>query len=312
MDSEENKVSIVLPTFNGEKYLRQSLESCLQQTHRNIELLIVDDCSTDRTQNIISSYDDKRLISIRHDRNRGLPHSLNSGFAAATGNYLTWTSDDNYYVPTAIEHMLGFLKKKKASFVYADYCYFTDDKNLPPCFTTLREPPLLKEHNGVGPCFLYTREVMNEVGTYDETAVLVEDYDYWLRVMTKFGLLHLNESLYCYRCHNKSLTSIYSRPLDMHILGTLARLKNNYMDLGQARQSLLDYIIERNGSLQCDMKSFRWHLINPKAYRKLLTSRFYSTGVRYRINKILKLFTEKTIAMQIARKQISAVLNKYA
>src|SRR3990170_3452478 len=106
------KVSIVLPTYNGEKYIRQSIDSCLNQTHENIELIIVDDCSIDNTPEIIKSYKDSRVKSLRHDQNKFLPHALNTGFSNATGEYLTWTSDDNYYAKEAIEKMVSFLKNR--------------------------------------------------------------------------------------------------------------------------------------------------------------------------------------------------------
>lgn len=311
MLAEEEKVSIVLPTFNGERYLRQSLESCLKQTYRNIEVLIVDDGSTDATPQIIHSYGDNRIISIRQDQNRGLPHSLNSGFAAATGRFLTWTSDDNYYETGAIENILNFLKSKKASFVYGDFYLLTDNAAVPPRLIQLEDPPVLEIRNSIGPFFLYTREVMDAVGRYDEEAPLVEDYDYWLRVLKKYKLFHLNQAFYYYRDHDKSLTSIYARFLEMHILKTLLHLKNNYADIHQASRSLLDYIAERNWLFQFQMKAFRWHLVNPRMYKKLLVSQFCNTKVRYETNKLLKAFAEKSITMPIACRQLSAIMKQY-
>ena len=106
------KVSIVLPTYNGAKYIRQCINSCLNQTYNNIELIIVDDGSKDETPDIIKSYKDERIKYIMHARNLGLPYALNTGFRNAVGEYLTWTSDDNYYTKKAIETMLSFIKDK--------------------------------------------------------------------------------------------------------------------------------------------------------------------------------------------------------
>lgn len=102
MAENSPKVSIVLPTYNGARYLRQSIDSCLGQTYRNLELIVVDDASTDTTPEIIRSYQDPRIRVIRHEKSKMLPESLNTGFRAVSGDYLTWTSDDNYYVPEAI------------------------------------------------------------------------------------------------------------------------------------------------------------------------------------------------------------------
>ena len=109
------KVSIVLPVYNGEKYLRESLDSILTQTFSDWELIIVNDCSTDGTQNIIEEYvsKDSRIRTIKNSINQKLPESLNIGFRISTGEYLTWTSDDNMYRPEALEVMTNYLDREK-------------------------------------------------------------------------------------------------------------------------------------------------------------------------------------------------------
>ena len=94
--TKNNKVSIILPTYNGKKYIRDSIESIINQTYTNWELIIVNDCSTDDTQKIIEEYQqkDKRIIVINNEKNLKLPASLNRGFEEASGEYYTWTSDD--------------------------------------------------------------------------------------------------------------------------------------------------------------------------------------------------------------------------
>ncbi|HXL56803.1 MAG TPA: glycosyltransferase family 2 protein, partial [Chitinophagaceae bacterium] len=98
-------ISIVLPTYNGSKYIRTSIESCLNQTFTDFELIIVNDCSTDNTASIIEEYaaKDSRIIIIHNAFNKKLPLSLNTGFDIAKGKYHTWTSDDNYFAPNALE-----------------------------------------------------------------------------------------------------------------------------------------------------------------------------------------------------------------
>jgi len=215
-----SKVSIVLPTYNGSRYLRQAIESCLKQSYRNIELIIVDDGSTDETPEIIRSYTDPRITSIRHEKNKGLPRALNTGFSATTGEYLTWTSDDNEYMLTAIEEMVIFLKKNPdADFVYADYWAHyleTGEKEL------RRLPDHLALHigNEVGPCFLYTRRVYEMTGNYNPKYELVEDYDYWIRISKKFQMVHYPHPLHIYGEHRRSLkmTRFYSITLFDNLL----------------------------------------------------------------------------------------------
>lgn len=202
-------VSIVLPTYNGSRYLDQAIQSILNQTYQNWELIIVDDGSTDETPSIISRYTmlDPRVRSIRHPTNRRLPAALNTGFAHAKGKYLTWTSDDNYYRPNAIATMVVFLENHpEVDIVYADWTIIDENGNVIG-YRKVGHFTELVHRNCIGPCFLYRREVQEKVGNYSEQFFLAEDYDFWLRAAThsfQFCPLHVN--LYCYRIHNKSLS----------------------------------------------------------------------------------------------------------
>lgn len=105
------RVSIVLPTYNGERYIRASIESILNQTYKDWELIIVNDASIDSTIDIVNEYvqRDSRIRVITNSTNKKLPESLNIGFESTSGEYLTWTSDDNMYKPKAIEFMVNHL-----------------------------------------------------------------------------------------------------------------------------------------------------------------------------------------------------------
>ena len=205
------KVSIVLPTYNGVKYLRQSIASCLNQTHNNLELIIVDDGSHEDIRAVADECADPRLVFIRHERNRGLSEALNTGFKRSTGEYLSWTSDDNFYDEGAIETMLRFLQTyPQIDFVYADY-YVIDERNPEQKWVIRRNQPpdWLKTDNGIGACYLYKRKVYEVIGDFDPSAFLAEDYDYWVRVWRRFRMQRLFIPLYYYRYHVDSLTGQY-------------------------------------------------------------------------------------------------------
>lgn len=206
-------VSIVLPTFNGEQYLTESVRSCLDQTYRNIELIIVDDCSSDRTPQIVDNLDDPRVVVLHNEVNEGLPASLNKGFRHSRGSYLTWTSDDNWYCADAIETMQSALRTNPAvGIVYSDY-WIVDSEGKVTGSRRVAEPDdiLSRPSNEIGACFLYRRDVYEKVGEYSSKWKLVEDYDYWIRIAKKFSLTVLHVPLYHYRYHPGSLTSQYSQ-----------------------------------------------------------------------------------------------------
>ena len=95
-----NLISIVLPVYNGEQYIDKAVESIIGQTYKNWELILVNDCSTDHTLEILEEYagKDVRIRIINNTHNLKLPASLNVGFENAKGRYLTWTSDDRQCV----------------------------------------------------------------------------------------------------------------------------------------------------------------------------------------------------------------------
>ena len=128
-------------------------------------------------------------VSSGIEKNRGISAALNTGFALPTGDYLTWTSDDNYYVPDAIERMTRFLQNYPSiDFVYAS-SYIVDDLGLRrTCGQAAAAAAGFEAAEFVGACFLYTRRVYRDVGDYNSDAFLVEDYDYWVRVSKRFKM----------------------------------------------------------------------------------------------------------------------------
>ena len=218
----ELKVSIVLPTYNGTKYLAQSLESCFTQTHHTIEVVVVDDGSGPEVAEIVGRFSGPRLKYVRHEVNRGLPAALNTGFAEASGTLLTWTSDDNVYTPGAIEQMTRFLcTYPDVDFVYSD-AYEIDAEGKVVGMLWVPPPEWLRVKNRVGGSIMYRRGVYQAIGDYDSGAVLAEDYDYWLRVAQKFTMQRLFRALYYYRYHPRSLTARCAR---QHVTGQAERVR---------------------------------------------------------------------------------------
>lgn len=202
-------ISIVLPSYNGVKYIRQSINSILLQSYESWELILVDDCSTDITWQIMQEYEEKNPDKIRvihHEVNRKLPAALNTGFLVARGEYLSWTSDDNCYKPGAFETMASYLDENpNVGLVYCDYSTINDQGELNRVSVLPSEAIMFKSM--IGPCFLYRREVYKSVGVYSEKYFLAEDYEFFLRVAEKYIINPLHKDLYFYRLHDASLTS---------------------------------------------------------------------------------------------------------
>ncbi len=203
-------ISIVLPVYNGERFLAESIESILSQTWRDWELIIMDDCSTDSTAAIAQAFceSDPRVFYYRNETNLRLPENLNRGFEHARGSFLTWTSDDNVYLPQALEKMHDRLVETGRDFVFASCRVMDEDgKDYEYIMVNGSSPKRLVGRNTVGACFLYTRRAYEVTGKYDPDLRLVEDFDYWQRMAAVFPPEPMEEILYRYRMHGSSLTS---------------------------------------------------------------------------------------------------------
>ena len=235
------KVSIVLPVYNGEKYIRESIESIINQSFKDWELIIVNDCSTDSTKEIIEGYKlyEKRIKVIHNSSNKKLPASLNIGFINAKGEYLTWTSDDNIFLPNAISTLVEILEQDESVGMVCANMYLIDDSGV-----IIGEKRVgindLCISNCIGACFLYRSDVRERIGEYDTSLFLVEDYDYWIRIEKEYGsILYCDIFLYKYRRHSESLSDkrtaqvkeYRARLREKHKDYILNKLKNNHKEL---------------------------------------------------------------------------------
>jgi glycosyltransferase involved in cell wall biosynthesis len=227
-------VSIVLPVYNGERYLREGLDSILAQNYPHWELIVVDDCSTDATPEILRDYSarEPRIRIHRNEHNLKLPASLNVGFALSKGDILTWTSDDNLFLPQMIERLSEALAANPGvDFVYAAQEIIAEDGRS--LWVQPSAPPeTLCHFNIVNACFAYRRRVHTACGNYDDGLRLVEDWDYWLRVAARFEMLALPDCLYRYRTHAGTLSNRHgdTRWLveERMLLANLPRLANRW------------------------------------------------------------------------------------
>lgn len=220
------RVSVVLPVYQQAALLRAAIESVLAQSHRDLELIVVDDGSGPDVAAVLDAFaGEPRLRRLRQD-NRGLPAALDAGFAVASGEYWTWTSADNLLLPPCLERLVAFLQQHRdVAMVFADYELIDalgapiaggmvriNQRHGPGSAAVAADRDLRQlavvQDNFIGPCFLYRGSAGRLLGRY-EPQMGLEDYDYWLRLSRHFELRHLGsrEVLYRYRMHDDSLTA---------------------------------------------------------------------------------------------------------
>jgi len=205
----EPLVTIVIPVFNGDKYIITAIESALSQEYNNIEVIVVNDGSTDNTESILQPYFDR--IKYFKKENGGVSSALNLGIKMMKGDYFSWLSHDDLYKRDRIEKQLKFIfvQKKFSSIVYTDYFVkfnrfpINIRKKLNHKLLMCKPNYALYQGNLNGITMLIPKEIFLRFGDFDESLRCVQDYDYWSRLIDEVELLHLNEALSITRLHAK-------------------------------------------------------------------------------------------------------------
>ncbi|MBP3223845.1 MAG: glycosyltransferase [Campylobacter sp.] len=202
-------VSVVIPSYNHEKYISETITAILNQTYKNIELIIIDDGSKDNSPNIIENFRKKHNFTFIHRQNRGLCATLNQAIDLAHGKYFAICASDDVLLPDSIEKRVNFMEKNSEfGMCYGKVCNFSDEKNI----INVGEPAsgwifeeLLSRYFIPAASIMIKKDVYSEVGKYDEN-LIIEDYDMSLRIAEKFQIGFIDEILARYRLHGENTT----------------------------------------------------------------------------------------------------------
>ena len=237
------KVSVVLPVWNQARLVGESIRSVLEQSYKNLELIVVDDGSTEDLDPVFDKFASDPRVRIIRKTHEGLPKGLNTGFQAVEGEFLTWTSADNVMRPEMIATLLGFLlRNPEVDMTYGNADIINDEgapligsdyrpsNQCPNATQRLRLPHTVEtlgllDDNFIGACFLYRARMGRLVGDYDDALLGTEDYDYWLRVSSHGIIRHVDteQCLYRYRVHEDTLSAKHGQAQIVHNVQTLMR-----------------------------------------------------------------------------------------
>jgi glycosyltransferase involved in cell wall biosynthesis len=204
---DEPLVSIVTPSLNQARYLREALDSVRAQTYPHVEHVVVDGGSTDGTTEILRDYPGLDWTS---EPDGGQSDALNKGFARARGAVLGWLNADDAYLPHAVAEAVAALQAHGAGLVYADVTRVNDDGVDPRRIRSRRPFDLWRELNeGCGiysPSVFFTREALEAAGPLDENLHLTMDYDLWLRIARRFPVVGVDAVWAVQRIHDEAKT----------------------------------------------------------------------------------------------------------
>lgn len=210
----EKKVSFIMPIYNAEKYVQQAIESVLNQTYKNFELILVDDISTDSTMECLKKYKDERIRILHNDKNAGIAYSRNRGMDAATGEYIALMDDDDISMPERLEKQVMFLEEHpEIDFVGGKYQLIDKNGNI-----LYEEKKAYKNPLYIKALFLFQNiysngEMMFRKDTIDRNQIRyaenqygMEDFKFWIECSKIGKFSTIDEVFLQHRVHEQSET----------------------------------------------------------------------------------------------------------
>lgn len=211
MQESVSTVSVVIPTFNRAHVVDQAIGSVLGQTYQNLEVIVVDDASTDHTEEVVKAFGDSRVHYFRHEQNRGAPWARNSGAEVARGEYFAFLDSDDRWFPELLERQLAALIEfSPAVGMICCGMIRTDGESrrvvIPAARSLTFDGNLI---DGVGICtssFLVRRAAFQNIGGFDVRFSSFQDFDFLLRIAREYRIEAIDDVLLEYRVGEDSIS----------------------------------------------------------------------------------------------------------
>ena len=207
-------ISIIIPTYNSEKYIRRTLESLRSQIYKKIEVIIVDGLSNDTTLNIVNEFHDI-VNSIISEKDNGMYDAINKGLKIAKGDIITYLNSDDYYHITTLQNVNNyFILNKEISIVYGTLFYVNQSDQIIKKIKSVsfNQKVLLSLWFCYipQPCSFFRREVIKSIGEFNTQYKLASDFDFFLKASMIFKI-SLDKKIFSYhRRHTDSLTTKFT------------------------------------------------------------------------------------------------------
>jgi glycosyltransferase involved in cell wall biosynthesis len=217
-------VSIIIPLYNGEKYIKETIDSVLEQTYSNLEILIVDDCSSDNSVNTVQGIEDERIKLIHQEKNQGLNKNIQKGVELATGEYICVLGHDDLMVKEKIDKQVKYLIENNLDLVYAsNFVFFEkENKKIPQDRKAFAE--LLIKSKEELMYFIYTGSsqvplpmsqsalfksfVLKELN-YLRAIIELDDWPILVKSFENYKCGFINEPMFYWRIHENNLHKKY-------------------------------------------------------------------------------------------------------
>ena len=268
-------VSVIIPTYNRAHLIARAILSVLNQTFQDFELIIVDDSSTDNTEEVVNNFNDKKIRYIQHKVNKGGAAARNTGIKAAKGEFIAFQDSDDEWLPEKLEKQMKVFKTSsaKVGVVYTGFWRIESSKKIYIPFTWVTEKEgdihdeILKGNFVTTQSAVVRRECFNKAGTFEERLPRFQDWELFIRI----------SKYYCFKCIDEPLVISYyqtnsiSADENAHIRAFELILDKHYEDFKRKRKFLAKHYCYI-GSLLClhnEIKKGRMYLIKAIKFNPL-------------------------------------------
>lgn len=277
MNSDLPEVSVIIPVFNCEKYLSESIGSVIFQTYKNWEIIVVDDGSIDRSSKILDRY--KNLLSSKIkvivQERKGPSTARNRAISASSGEYIAFLDCDDIWLPEKLEKQIEFLEQeRRTGLLYSD-CYIINGS------TENRYSSVTKPHRGwtfnrlLDKNFIPTstvvikKQVLDEIGLFDLDLWISQDYDLWLRIARTYRVDFIDQPLTRYRVHDLGI----SRNVDVMIDEDLGIMEYWVKKIPDMESEVKDQIRKKKARLHYHQALYNYHARRVgKAFKSFMKS----------------------------------------
>jgi len=299
------RVSVIMSVYNGDQYLREAIVSILAQTFADFEFIIIDDGSTDRSVEIVESFDDPRIRPILNSGNLGLATSLNKGLELARGDYIARMDCDDISLPARLERQVAFLDGHPGIGLCGTWLRYSG-VNAGKVVRYPSEPELIRAgflFNPVvaHPTVMYRRKLFDRHGLrYDPACQRSQDYELWARALANVAFSNLPEVLFLYRLHPAQVSSAFNAQ-QLETAGRVRRSLLNGLGLEpsaedfETHQRLSIYLV--NGERELFARADEWlcRLKEANDRAKVYQEPYFSLALTERLMTLLKKMLEQKV-----------------
>lgn len=207
-------VSVIIPTYNRGHSVGRAIQSVLNQTYQDIEIIAVDDASKDNTKDVISNFNDKRIKYIRHNKNKGGGAARNTGIKSARGEYIAFLDSDDEWLPEKLEKIISLFEKKSKviGVIFSGLIWLNPNEkkpifDIPQIDVDINQNIVFKNLLGPLSSTIVRRECFEKCGYFDERLPAGQDWDIWIKIAKKYRFAIVKEALGLYYCDGERIST---------------------------------------------------------------------------------------------------------